>query len=164
MAKLPSAFNAEEHKDMGDFSPVPADTYAATIIDSEYKANSKKTGHLLKLQIRIDGGPMDGRYLWENLNLDNPSKQTVQIAQETLATICRACGLGPIEDSEDLHNIPITIQVAVTPAKGDYPAGNKVNMYSALEGAAKPTNPNKSAGAAGKAEVKPKRKKPVFVD
>lgn len=166
MAQLPSAFNSEEHDDMNSYTLIPKGTkVVAAIVESEYKQNSKKNGHFASLKWRINGGEHDGRYLFTNLNLDNPSNQAVEIAQKELATICRACGVVSVDDTDDLHNIDCTLEIGVQKASGDWPDRNKIDMYEQLEGAERPSKPSsgKASPKASESKAQPRRK-PVFED
>lgn len=133
MAKLGKAFDSSHHDDMNDgFDPMPAGVYKAMIVDSDYLKNSKKTGHYAKFQFKIIEGEFKGRFVWTNLNLDNPNTITVEIAQKELATLCRACGKNVVQDTTVLHGIPINMKIKIKPAKGDYPAGNEPIGYTSL--------------------------------
>jgi len=72
--------------------------------------------------------------IFERLNLDNPNETAVQIAQRTLASICRAVGIMQPKSSEDLKDTPFRIKVAIQPASGQYEASNSVKGYAPVEG------------------------------
>ena len=136
MAQLPSVFNTNDHEEMGDFKPIPAGIYEAEIIKSELKQTRDKTGQYLSLQFKIldedvDGeDKVNGRLIFKNLNLVNKNTQAVEIAQRELKSICVACGIdGELEDSVDLHEIPMGIRVSVKPATAEWPAGNDIKRY-----------------------------------
>ena len=67
------------------------------------------------------------------MNLDNPSKKTVEIAEEQLARLCAALGLAQIEDSEELHDRPFIATVVID--KRD-PTSNRIYDFKPAEGAA----------------------------
>jgi len=161
MAKLfanrEKAFKASDHEDMNSFDPIPDGWEDAEIIESDYKENSKKTGHNATLKFSILSGKHKGRLLFVNLSLDNPKQETVQMAEKELATICRAVGLAGVEDTEDLHNKPMQIKIAKKPAANGYPAGNKIATYKRLEGLAKASKP--SSPSEQNSEDAPKKKK-----
>jgi hypothetical protein len=162
MAKLPNAFNAEDHGDMG-FNPIPKDNYALKITESSYDQTKSKDGHALKLKIEVHEGEFEGRVIFRNLNLDNPSKQAMDIANREFATICRACGFpNGVEDSEELHGIVFTGEVDIKPGKGDYPAQNVIMNYLPLAGESKPAKPSEEKGSSASAPKAGKR--PVFED
>lgn len=160
MAKLPGSFNAEDHEDMRDFTPVPKDNYVMYVADSDYLQTKDKNGHYLKLEIKIDEGDYEGRTIWRNLNLDNPNKTAVQIANQELAELCRACGFpGGIEDSEELHGIRFTAEVDIKKARSKEETDqNIIRHYHQLEGASSPAAPKKTG------EEKPKTKPKVQFD
>ncbi len=141
MAKLPGAFNANEHDKMGDFSPIPAGEYLAQITKSELADTKAKTGKFLKLEFTIMQGEQKNKKVWARLNIVNPNPQAVEIAQKELATICAAVGLARITDSDELHMKPMMIKVAIKPGEGQYLDSNEIKNYSAAKGVAKPAPP-----------------------
>lgn len=147
MAQLPSGFNAENYDDMNDFEALPAGEYEAKIKESKMVDTKDGTGQMLKLTLEICSGQYQGRLLWTNLNLINSSEQAVEMAHKELATICRACGKVSVNDSEELHGIPMTIKLKVKPATAQYPAGNVVANYKPLAGLAQPARPSSAAPA-----------------
>lgn len=155
MAKLPGSFNATDHKDMG-FDPLPKDNYVFRITESEYKENSKKTGHNLSLKLVVQEGPYAERIIYRNLCLSHENPKTVDIAQRELATICRACGFpNGIDDSEELHGIDFGASVVVKKGSGDEADQNQIQKYFPIEGAGTPSKPESTKPSGGS-------KKPVF--
>ena len=130
MAKLGTAFDSGQHEDMNTgFDPMPAGEYLAQVIESEVLTTSKKNGKYIKLKFAILKGEFKGRFIWSNLNIVNTNPVTVEIAQKELATLCRACGKAVIQDTQELHGIPILMKIKIKPAKDDYPAGNEPIGY-----------------------------------
>lgn len=164
MAKLPGSFNAEQHEDMNSFEPIPAGEYEAKVTKSELKATSDKQGQMLVLTFEILRGDHKGRICWSRLNLVNKSEKAVEIANKELATLCRACGKINIDESEELHGIPISIKVKVTKETPQYPAGNAITNYKPLAGLASPSKPLTEATPSKPSEPsKPsKPSKPLF--
>jgi hypothetical protein len=141
-----NGFDATQIDPSNDFEHVPADRYKAEITDSAMLDNSKATGEYLKLEFTILDGPYAGRKLWTQLNLVNPSPQAVEIAKRDLSAICRATGKLRVQDSSELHNIPLEINVKVKTTK-EYGPQNIIRGYSAIN-----TNGNRSSTPA-KAET-----------
>ncbi len=56
----------------------------------------------------------------------NANPDTVQIAQRTLSSICRAVGKMQVSNSEQLHLIPLIADVRVRPPKGQYGESNSI--------------------------------------
>lgn len=130
MTQLGQAFDSGQHDDMNTgFDPMPADEYIAQVVESDVLTTSKKTGKYIKLKFAILQGEFKGRFVWTNLNIVNPNPTTVEIAQKELATLCRACGKAVIQDTQELHGIPIKMKIKIKPAKDDFPAGNEPIGY-----------------------------------
>jgi len=106
-------FDANQVDPTTDFEPIPAGKYLAVITESEMKPTKAGTGNYLQLTFQIIEGPYKNRLLWARLNLDNPSATAVQIARAELSAICRAVGVLAPNDSLELHNLPLTIRVAL---------------------------------------------------
>jgi hypothetical protein len=148
MARLPIAANTEGNNEtLDDFSPVPAGDYIAMITKSEYKETKAKNGHYLQLMWKIISGEKKGRVLFDNLNLDNPNEVAVNIANKALNSICKACDKVGVQDSEELHGIPVKLTVAVQQATATNPASNNIRAYSAAEGADEVAVPDVGDGA-----------------
>jgi hypothetical protein len=129
MAQLPDVFNAKDNEKMGGFEPIPAAWYLAEVTKSEMKATKAGTGKYLTCQIKVLEGEYKNRYLFNLLNLINPSQTAVEIAQKELASMCEACGLDEIEDSTELHGIAMAVRVIIKPADAKYPAKNEIKDY-----------------------------------
>lgn len=140
MAFLGGTFDATQVEPQGDYTPVPPGEYKVQITASEFVENSAKTGHMLKLELEIVDGDQAGRKLYDRLNLDNPNAQAVEIAQRTLSAICHAVGKLAVQDSEELHMLPMIAVVKVDPprtANGrDYGPSNSIKTYKAAGSAA----------------------------
>ncbi len=130
-------FNATEHEPQQTYDLLPPGDYQAMIVKSEMK-ETKAGGTRLALELVILDGPAKDRRLWDGLNLVNSNQTAVDIANRTLSSICHATGQLGAKDSEELHNIPMMVKVAIKAAQGQYSAGNEVKGYSALRSAGAP--------------------------
>lgn len=126
-------FDANDHEPTGSFEPIPAGKYPVVVESSETKPYNSGPGEYLKLTLQIIDGHYKGRKLFDNLNLDHPNKTTVEIAQRQLSALCHATKVMKPSDSTQLHDIAVMAEVKVTPAKGDYGPGNKIQTYKALD-------------------------------
>jgi hypothetical protein len=97
----------------GAYGPLPAGEYEMVITRSATKQTKAGTGSYLELEMQVVSGESSGRRHWERLNLDNPSAQTVKIAQEQLAKLCMALGLDEVNDSEELHDTPFIAEIGI---------------------------------------------------
>jgi len=134
MAQLPGTFNPDEFPS-DDFDPIPDGWYPAQIIDSEIK-DTASGGQMLKLSGEITDGDFSGRLFWDNLNIVNRSEVAQRIASQRLGKYCAAVGLGPIDDTEDLHNIPFMVKLVIEPGEGQYRDKNIVKDVKPYENAA----------------------------
>lgn len=142
--------------EVSEFMAIPAGWYAAEITDSELKDTKSGSGKYLQLTIRIIEGEHTGRLMFERLNLINPNQTAVQIAQQTLAGICKAIGIDSFEQTEELHGKPFKLGIkAVDDAEYGDANGkkNEINGYSAI---GKPGEQK----APGKADKKPSSDRP----
>lgn len=157
MANLGGRFDTTGQEEMSDFSALPNDNYVVAIKKSEMKQNKNKNGSYLSLQFEVKEGKFKNRILFSNLNLDHPNAEAVAMARKELTSITKACGLVAIEDSEELHGIPMVVKVIKKAATANNPEGNEIKAYSRYDGEL-PANTEKSespkAGApAGKKKV-----------
>lgn len=97
----------------GAYGPLPAGEYEMIITRSATKPTKAGNGSYLELEMQVVSGPASGRRHWERLNLDNPSHQTVKIAQEQLAKLCVALGLDEVNDSDELHDISFIAEIGI---------------------------------------------------
>jgi hypothetical protein len=139
MARLPSPANVPGNdQTLDDYTPLPSGNYTAMVVQSEFKETKAKTGHYLQLRWKVIEGEFKDRLIFDNLNLDNPNPVAVEIARKRLNTICKAAGKVGVEDSEELHGIPVDLTVKLKKGDAQNPDSNDISGY-------------KEAGTAGSA-------------
>lgn len=130
MANLGGTFNPDDIP-QDEFEPIPAGEYLAQIIDSEIAPTKSGSGQMLKLTFEITQGELEGRRVWDRLNIVNANADAQRIAQQQLKRLCDALGTGAIADSEELHFRPVIIHVAIRQDKsGDYGPQNVIRKFS----------------------------------
>ncbi|RKX64880.1 MAG: hypothetical protein DRP42_05700 [Tenericutes bacterium] len=135
MAALKQKFNSAENKaGMEDRSALPEGKYLVIITKSDYKATKAGTGHYLNLTMKVVEGPKKGNVVFALMNLENPNPVAVDIANKELNSICQACGKASVEDSDELHGIPMLVTVKIRKGNADYPDSNSVSKYEAYTG------------------------------
>lgn len=112
--------------------PIPADWYPCAMVESEMKPTQDKSGGYLECAYQVIDGPYKGRKVFDRLNLHNKNQVAVEIAYRTLSAICHAAGVIQLQDSQQLHNRPLLVKVAIEPAKDGYDAKNIVKGYKAM--------------------------------
>ena len=137
MALLPSVFVPEEAEDM-QFTVLKSGWYPAELVKSTLKDTRNKDGKYLEFQFKIiedaNDEKSEGRFVFANLNIVNKNETAVKIAHSDLKAICEAVGFeGDLEDTVDLHNIPLVINVKLKPETPDWPAKNEIKGYKAYD-------------------------------
>lgn len=144
-------FNAGEIDPAKPRTTLPAGKYKCVITGSGEQPTKAMTGTMLKLQLQVIEGPYQGQMVFDQLNINNPSKTAMEIAQRTLSAICRATGVMMPQDSSDLHNKPLLVTVRVESSQ-QYGDQNKVAGYEPCE---KGSAPVVAAAAPAAANVPP---------
>ena len=123
-------FDASGIDTTSQFDAIPAGDYEAMVTASEMKTTKDGTGQYLELRLEIQSGHAQGRSLFDRLNLQNRNPKAVEIAQKQLAQLCHATGVLQVTDSQQLHNRPIVMKVAVRndPERGP---SNEIKGYKA---------------------------------
>lgn len=141
-------FDYNEENTNRTFDPVPPGWYYARIIKSETKETAARTGTMIVLTWELIaneagiGTGIANRQIFENLNIENPNEQAVQIARQSVDQIRKATGKFNAGSSEELHGIPILIKLKVRPerqytdhngVKQTADAQNEVRGYKAVQ-------------------------------
>lgn len=99
--------------DVPDDTLIPAGWYPARIVRSDLRDLKSGDGQRLVLTYALHGGPYTERRVEAGFNVDHPNPQAVEISQKELAKVLRACGLGAIQDTLELHDRLHQIRVGV---------------------------------------------------
>lgn len=148
MALLNIQFGQEELQQAtaDDFAPIPAGIYTAEITRSEVKDTRAGTGNYLSLGFKILEGQYAGRIVFHNINLKNPNDIAVQIGRKELAKLLQAIGRTGVQESSELHGIPMQIKVAIEIDKtGRYEPSNSVKNFAQLKGSRPQAQPQQAA-------------------
>ena len=164
MAFLGQTYRADDLPKGGDgtFAPLPEGWYSATIVKAEVKQTKAGTGAYIALRLDITGPTHQGRVVFSNLNINNPSPKAQEIGLQQLNQIMGALGLREVEDSTQLIGGTLQAKLAIKTEEGRDPA-NEVKAYRAVVGSVPPaiSVPPSSGGslAAPKAAPPPWAKK-----
>jgi hypothetical protein len=157
MAFLNEEFNVNElPQGNGNFEPLPAGWYTATISQSELKATKAGNGQYIKLRYDITGPSHQGRVVFGNLNIKNANPKAEEIGRQQLGDIMRAIGLAKVTDTDQLIGGQIGIKLEVKQDE-QYGASNEVKGFKSLSGSAAPAAaviPAKAAAPAPAASAK----------
>jgi len=122
-------FDATQVEPDAGFETVPAGWYNVAMDESSLKPTKDGAGAYLEARFNILDGQYHGRKLFARLNLQNSNQQTVEIAMKQLSAIGHAVGVLHIQDSSQLHGLPLKVKVKIRPASGDYEASNDITAY-----------------------------------
>lgn len=114
MATLNFGFTSEEAQAAKNdsYAALPSGNYIAQVERSEVKTTKDGTGSYLSLGFKVIDGEYAGRVLFGNITLTNKNSQAQEIGRKQLIKLSTACGLGHLQDSEQLHGIPVMIKVS----------------------------------------------------
>ena len=140
-----TGFDATQHES-NNYEPVPAGDYLAMIKSSEWVATKAGNGKFLKLSLSIVEGEHKGKTVVDRLNLQNPNPKAVQIANGSLADICRSVNVLRPHNSSELHNKPMLVRVGLE-ERNDRPGEyqNRVKGYKPPDAAPAPAAAAKAA-------------------
>ena len=138
MAFLNEEFNVNELPvGKGNFEPLPAGWYTASISQSELKDTKSGTGQYIKLRYDITGPTHQGRVVFGNLNIKNPNPKAEEIGRQQLGDIMRAIGLAKVTDTDQLIGGEIVIKLEVKQDE-TYGASNEVKGFKSASGSPAP--------------------------
>lgn len=151
MSSLGQTFDATAVEPLGTYEVLPPGKYLVQIVASEMRVTKDGRGQYLYLELDVLEGNYTGRKLFDRLNLVNANPDTVQIAQRTLSSICRAVGKMQVSNSEQLHLVPMIADVRVRPPNGQYGESNSIRYLPVSA----PTAPNVAPATAAGPKVAP---------
>lgn len=113
---------------------IPAGWYNARVTNSEMKPTSDGSGAYLQLEMTILDGDFANRKLFDRINLQNKNPVATEIGYRQLSAVCHATGVIQVQDSQQLHGIPLKVKVSLRPAGPGadgkhYDASNEVKGY-----------------------------------
>jgi hypothetical protein len=155
MAFLSESFDVNELPvgNTGNFEPLPAGWYTATINQSELKATKAGNGQYIKMRYDITGPSHQGRVVFGNLNIKNANPKAEEIGRQQLGEIMRAIGLAKVTDTDQLIGGQIAIKLEIK-QDAQYGASNEVKAFKSVSGSPAPTTAmpaSAPAAASGKA-------------
>lgn len=120
-------FNANSVAPAAPRDAIPKGRYLAHIVRSDYKQTKAGDGAYIELELDFLEPALQGRKIWDRLNIDNPNEMAVSIARRSLSAICHAVGVMDVRDTEELHFKPLLVSVGF---RRDDPEKNEVKGYA----------------------------------
>lgn len=128
MALLPQYFDPATAPGAST-SLVPAGRYNVQIVGSDLLPTKEGSGQYIVFEMVVLDGPQQGRKLFDRLNIVNRNPQAVEMANRTLASICRATGRAGVGETSELHDIPFVLDVSVK-SQGGFGETNTLRYYA----------------------------------
>lgn len=148
MANLGQTFDAQDlPQGQGNFEPIPAGWYNATVQKAELKDTKDGTGQYINIQWMISGPSYQGRVVFGMINIRNKSQKAEEIGRQQLGDVMRAMGLPKVTDTDELIGGSCQIKVKIQKQEG-YEDKNAVTAYKAIEGSAPPMPSQSAANSA----------------
>lgn len=151
MAKLPGAINRESLEKPDEFSVLPKGRYDVIVSKTDYKTS--KTGReTIELQLKVLNGSYAGRIIFASITTAQPlneslpleeaetkRKQALSIGEKMLNSLMIATDIPLLQDTDDFLNKRVSVEIKVTPARGEYPERNDVVKFLEYTGDTLPT-------------------------
>lgn len=123
---------AEYGLDKIESNTVPKGEYPVVVVSIEKKPTKSGDGERLNVQLKIAGGPMNNRTLFDGLNVKNKSAVAQNIGRAQLKSLClAACGKIDVSEQDVINATMKRAIIAVIDVKDDQ---NVIKKYKAKEG------------------------------
>lgn len=147
MTKLNETFTTENlPKSESNFEPLPPAWYSATLTSAGLKDTKAGTGKYIALRFDVTGPTHQGRVVFGNLNIFNPSAAAEKIGRQQLGELMAAAGIASLDDTDDLIGKQLQIKLVIQ--KTDRGDSNNIQSYKSLGGAMPSMTAPKDAPAA----------------
>lgn len=148
MAFLGESFTADDMPQSDrSYDLIPDGWYTATITKAELGMTKAGNGQKIDMRYDITGPSHEGRVVFGNLNIRNPSQKAEEIGRQQLGEIMRAIGLAKVEDTDQLIGGTLQIKVGLSKPQDGYEQRNEVKGFKAVGGSAAPAAPTAAPAA-----------------
>lgn len=107
-------FDVNDPKNASEFDSLPGGDYKVVITNSEEKTTKSGDGKYLALTLQVVAGEFQNRKIFENLNFVNNNETAVRMARATWKSILVACRMNSVDNSCEVHGIPMILRIAYT--------------------------------------------------
>lgn len=94
--------------------PIPAGWYTVKISEASIRTTRAGTGQYIAIRFDIVGPTHQGRVLFGNLNISNPSEIAERIGHEQLKKITEAIGVTRLVDTDQLLGGVVDVKVGIS--------------------------------------------------
>jgi len=130
MAQLNETFSVDAlpKPTTGNFEPLPAGWYTVVVNGAEIKNTKAGNGQYIAVRYDVTGPTHQGRVVFGNLNIKNPSPKAEEIGRQQLGELMRAVGLSALQDTDQLIGGQLSIKLDVRESE-QYGASNDVKGF-----------------------------------
>lgn len=156
MAFLGESFTADNMPQSDrSYDLIPDGWYTATITKAELGMTKAGNGQKIDVRYDITGPSHEGRVIFGNLNIRNPSQKAEEIGRQQLGEIMRAIGLSKVEDTDQLIGGTLQIKIGQSKPQKGYEVRNEVKGFKAVGGSAAPAAAAAPAATSAPGGAKP---------
>lgn len=157
MAKFGFDVTEVEVSERGEFEIMPKGEYSLKATEAELKDTSKGDGQYLAVTFEVvKPSHYNGRKVWQNFNVNNPSDKAEKIGREQIAGWARAAGKPNARDSDELIERVFQCKLDIEKGTGGFSDRNKISSF--LTGESKPSAPVSKSKFDDEPEQKPAKK------
>jgi len=120
--------------DTGQLDPIPPGWYIVSADESELKPTSDGLGARLAVRFVVLDGQYAGRKIYTGFNIKNANPVAQEIAFKQLSALAHAVGVLQVQDSAQLHSIPLKVRVKIKPPEAGYDAQNEITAFKNVKG------------------------------
>ena len=133
MAFLNETFEADNLPQGNSYEALPAGWYNVNVTGAELKNTKAGNGQYIAVRYDVTGPTHQGRVVFGNLNIKNPSPKAEEIGRQQLGELMRAIGLARVTDTDQLIGGSLQIKLEIRQQEG-YEPSNDVKGYKSLNG------------------------------
>jgi hypothetical protein len=108
---------------------LPKGRYIVACEKSEVKENKKGTGHILMLQFVIQEGEYKKKKIYDYINIKHNNHVAQRVGQQHLAGMCHALGITHLENSQQLHGLPLEVEIGIQEGKDGWESKNIIRGF-----------------------------------
>jgi hypothetical protein len=110
------------------YEPFDEGIYKLRVLEFERRAPRNGGAPYLNAAFEVEEGEHAGRRVWDQFNFEHANADVRQIAEERFDDLCKACGIFPISDTDQLVDRVFKARIKIEYSEG-YDPKNAVHWY-----------------------------------
>ena len=154
-------FDTTEYESSTDFEVMPKGEYTLKATDCELKKTKSGEGAYLSVTFEVvKPSAFNGRKVWQNFNIHNPSDKAQKIGREQVSGWARACGKPNAADSDALLERQFACKLDIEKGTGGYSDKNIIKGFLTEGESGKSVSDTPKKSSKFDDEPAPKREEP----